>query len=294
MKIRHLLVGIALVGLATSAAAAPPIAYATAGNGGAAEVWLINPDGTGAVRVYQGPKKFTETYLTVSPVGGQVAFVETDNISFAIKVVKYNSAGVVQSTTTVPQPAGCKNYGLDSRADGMLLFTQACNRGTSISIKSWDGALVKDVITNIQPSGAWHIRWLPDGSGFLWEGNTDNAGDLRRSSIDNPSSWTVIWQYPYGGAGTISSFDIAHQSNAFLVSFGSQAEVQRYEYDFTSVSPSPTVLAAGQEGHYSPDDSQIIYRTYTKQGYKLVVKDLASGATKTIADGVRASWGGRN
>lgn len=38
--------GVAFALSATSAFAAPPIAYSKAGTGGAPEVWLVNPDGT--------------------------------------------------------------------------------------------------------------------------------------------------------------------------------------------------------------------------------------------------------
>src|SRR5579872_4616851 len=129
-----------LLSAAIPASAAPPIAYAKVGSGNVDEVWLVNPDGTGATRVYRGTSKTSLFNVDVRPGGGQVAFIEFyQGTNYRIKIVSYDVNGVPQSTTTVPQPAGCTNNGLDFRADGLLLFSQLCNRSTSNSIETWDG-----------------------------------------------------------------------------------------------------------------------------------------------------------
>lgn len=284
----------ALALAATSVAAAPPIAYSKAGTGGIDEVWLVNPDGSGATRVYRGSSKMAAVNLAVSPAGGKLAFLETDNTSYAIKVITYSSAGVPQNTTTVPLPAGCVVRGLDLRSDGLLIFSQQCSGGTANSIDSWDGSTVTPLIPNLQPDAAFLVRWLRDGSGFIWQATTPSGFELRESSNTNPSSWVALSQgMPFGN---LSYLDMAHQSDALIASFGSQAQVQRYSFDTVSgVSTSYSVLAAGNDGHYSPDDSQLIYRVYTRHGYNLILKTLSSGTTKTIVTGMRVSaWGGSN
>jgi len=270
--------------LAATSNAAPPIAYAKVGAGNASEIWLVQPDGSGALRVYRGPSKVSVSDLDVRPGGGQIAFIEGIT---AIKVVTYNSAGVQQRVEIVPQPTGCRNAGLDFKADGELLFGQSCSGGTSRNVNIWDGSAVSTVIGNLD-SQASKVRWLRDGSGFLWETATASGLDVRKSDLGNPSSWTVIWHIPYP-TNTIAYFDVAHQSDAMLVSFGSSAQVQQVPFDFAGVG-QPTVLAAAQDPHATPPDSQLLYRVQTHQGWNLVVKSGA--AVKTIASGAGVTdWG---
>lgn len=295
MKMINLVVGASLLCAANPVFAAPPVAYSKAGTGGVDEVWLVNPDGSGATRIYRGTGKLYAVHPAVSPSGGEVAFIETDNTSYAIKVITYNSAGIPQGTVTVPQPAGCTNQGLDLRSDGLLIFSQQCNHGSANSIQSWNGANITTVLSNLQPDAPFLVRWLRDGSGFIWQASTPNGIELRESSNANPSSWVKLWQIPTS-TGSLLYMDMAHTSDAFVASFGSQAQVQRYSFDSVSgVNTAYSVIAPGNDGHYSPDDSELIYRVYTRQGNNLVVKNLATGATKTIATGMGSSaWGGSN
>ena len=297
MRKIHLPFAICMASIAAATSAAPPIAYSKVGTGGADEVWLVNPDGTGATRVYRGTAKTTLFNVDVRPGGGQVAFIESyQGANYRIKVVSYDVNGVTLSTTTVPQPSGCTNNGLDFRSDGLLLFSQLCNRSTSNSIDTWDGSTVTPVLANLgQNDTPWQVRWLPDGSGFLWRsiGLPATPQQLRESSLNNPSAWTVLWNL--GSTPSIGWFDAAHQSNAILVTYsGPPAQVLKYPFDPISGVGSSTQLASGTDGHYSPDDSQIVYRFQTKNGYNLLKEDLLSGATTTIATGVGTSvdWGG--
>src|SRR3954454_11047341 len=168
-----------LSSVAATANAAPPVAYVKAGAGNASEVWLIQPDGSGALRVYRGPSKVSISDLDVRPGGGQLAFIEGIT---AIKVVTYNSAGVQQRVDVVPQPTGCRNAGLDFKADGELLFGQSCDGGNSRNIDIWDGSAVRTVIGNLATQ-ATKVRWLRDGSGFLWATATATGVEVHRSDL---------------------------------------------------------------------------------------------------------------
>jgi hypothetical protein len=294
---RHLSSAFLLTFLAGASAAAPPIAFAKNGSGNVDEVWLVNPDGTGAVRVYRGTSKTNVTNVDVRPGGGQVAFIEFyQGSNYRIKVVSYDANGVAQSTTTVPQPAGCVNQGLDFRSDGLLLFSQVCNSDTVLSIDTWDGTTVTPVLANLgQNDTPWQVRWLPDGSGFLWRstGLPATPQQLRESSLSNPSAWNVLWNIPSTSSAVY--IDAANQSSSILVTFaGPPAQVLQYPFDSVSGVGSATLVASGTEGHFSPDDSKIVYRVQTKTGWNLVVKDLSSGSVKTIQTGIGLSedWGG--
>lgn len=172
--------------------------------------------------------------LTVSPAGGELAFIETDNASYAIKVISYNPAGVAQTPAVVPQAAGCVDRGLDIRSDGTLIFSQQCNQGSANGIKAWDSTNgVSTLLDNLAPDAPFLLRWLRDGSGFIWQATTANGIELRESSNANPSSWVKLWQIPTSNGGLLY-LDMAHQSDAFLASFGSQAQAQRYSFDTIS------------------------------------------------------------
>ena len=104
---------------------------------------------------------------------------------------------------------------------------------------------------------------------------------MRRSGITSPSAFTVLWQMP--ALQSLLAFDIAHTTDGFLLTWsGPPAEVHRYNFDFAGVSYQG-VVAQGQNGHYSPDDTSILYRVQTKSGYNLTVK--SAQGTRTIASG---------
>jgi len=269
---------------AASANAAPPIAYAKLGSRGAQEVWLINPDGSSPTRVYSGPAKVSLSDLDVRPGGGQLAFIEGGT---AIKVVSYDTSGVQTRVDIVPQAAGCRDYGLDFRGDGALLYGSNCGSGTSLNVKEWNGATSIDLIANAK-NQVNKIRWLRDGSGFVWQTATATGLEFRKSDLGNPSSWTVIWKIPYP-TGSVPNLDMAHQTDAMILNFGSSTQIERVPFDFAGVGPA-TVVATGGDGHFGPDDNQILYRVQTHKGWNLVVN--TGGINRTIASAVGVTdWG---
>jgi hypothetical protein len=103
----------------------------------------------------------------------------------------------------------------------------------------------------------------------------------------------VLWNIPSTSSAVY--IDAANQSSSILVTFaGPPAQVLQYPFDSVSGVGSATLVASGTEGHFSPDDSKIVYRVQTKTGWNLVVKDLSSGSVKTIQTGIGLSedWGG--
>lgn len=258
--------------------AAPPIAYARV-SGSSNEVWLVGPDGSGAKRIYSAASKTPLSFLDARPGGGQVAIVENRN---SIRLINYDSGGTATGSTPVPVPTGCQIQGLDYHpADGSLLFSQSCAGGTDLRIERYADGQVSDVIPGLTAS-PFELRWLRDGSGFLWRVASSATGQqLRRSDITNPQAYYVLWQMPY--SQSLAWFDMAHTTDGFLLTWsGPPAEVRRYNFDFAGVSDRG-VVAQGQNGHYSPDDSGLLYRVQTRTGYDLTVRD-AQGS-RTIAAG---------
>lgn len=257
--------------------AAPPIVYAVhSGNGN--QVWLVNPDGSSAKAIYSGASSTGLSFLDARPGGGQVAVVENGN---SIRLINYDANGNPTGTSNVPVPAGCNIQGLDYHpSDGSLLYSETCNSGTNTRIERFANGQVSDVMVGI--TYPYEVRWTRDGLSFLWRAASSATGQqLRLSSMSNPLAYTVIWQMP--SSQGLQSIDIAHTTDAFLLTWsGPPAYVYRYSFNSAGVS-NQGVVANGQNGHYSPDDSGILYRVQTNNGYNLTVHDTQG--TRVVASG---------
>lgn len=263
---------------ASAAHASPPIAYAKV-SGNANEVWLANPDGSGARRIYSASSKIGISFLDVRPGGGQLAIVENRN---SIRLIDYDPSGLPTGSSQVPVASGCQIQGLDYHpANGSLLFSESCAGGSDKRIELFAGGQVQDVIAPLSVT-PFEVRWLRDGSGFLWRAVSGGTGQqLRKSDAANPSADTLLWQMPFGQ--TLQSIDVGHTTDSFLLTWsGPPAYVYRYNFDFTGVT-NEGVVASGQNGHYSPDDTSILYRVQTKSAYNLVIS--GPQGTRTVASG---------
>lgn len=261
-----------------AAEAAPPISYARV-SGNSNEVWLVGAQGGAAKRIYSTSSKIGLSSLDVRPGGGQVAVVENRN---SIRVINYDDAGTGTGTLQIPFPSDCQIKGLDYHPNnGSLLFSRSCAGGSDMRIQQYANGQISDVIAGVT-AAPFEIRWLRDGSGFLWRvASTPTGQQIRRSDITNPQASTVLWQMPI--SPSLAWMDIAHTADALLVTWsGPPAEVHRYNFDFAGVTHQG-VVAQGQNGHYSTDDSGTLYRVQTKSGYNLTVKD--GQGVRTVASG---------
>src|SRR4051812_7005435 len=81
--------------LPATVAAAPPIAYAKE-SGSSFDIYLANPNGTGAVKLYSAPLK-NSAILDMRPGANEVAIAESRGTGF--KIIRHTDAGVRTSVT---------------------------------------------------------------------------------------------------------------------------------------------------------------------------------------------------
>jgi hypothetical protein len=289
----------ALFAAASPAAAVPggpPIAYAV-NSGKTIDVYLSNADGSGKVKVYSTTSKNNLWQIDVRPGGNQLALVENvspPSIDGTIKIINYSDAGVV-GTTTVVSPAGCHVLGVDYHpTDGSLLVSRYCNPTYSIiEVRrlvngTYDSTPIITLNNSDGNTAAGYVRWMGDGSGFLWAIATNpGGGTIERHSLSNP--YAPVTVYLTGDFALPTWFDVARCAGAILDSSCSKMLVTTRSGDlqtasFEGTGSTPVVIHSpnATDGHYSPDNSQVLWRYQTHSGYRLMIDDsvfLSKGGT---------------
>ena len=278
------------------AAGGPPIAYAV-NSGSTIDVYLSNADGTGKVKVYSTTSKHNLWQIDVRPGGNQLALVENvspPSILGTIKIISYSDTGAVSSVTSVAPADNCQVLGIDYHpTDGSLLVSRYCNNATVIEVRSMvNGVYATDPIVTINNSdgnsAAGYVRWLGDGTGFLWSFGTVSGGaHIERHMLGNP--YAAVNLYSTGSLSLPSWFDVARcagpldsSCSKMLVTAPSGVLHLVTFDDFGGTDQGALFGANSTDGHYSPDNSHILWRQQDRQGYHLMIDNtvfLAQGAT---------------
>jgi hypothetical protein len=262
---------------AAPALGAPLIAYAKEAGAGF-DLYLANPNGTGAVKLYSGPAKNSIGPVDMNPAANEVAIVESRSPGF--KIVRYTDAGV--RTTVTSFNDGCYVRSLDYHpSDGSLLVNRECHNPQTVEIRRWaNGAYGPAFVSTDGQNDAYgNVRWLGDGSGFLVGYLKMNEGaSIQRRNLSNPSAPITIW----ATSATVPppTFDVARCQGGALANcskllYTNQSDAI-HELTFTDFGgESDTVVGAGFDPHYSPDNSRILYRAQVKGGATLNVTNPA-------------------
>lgn len=269
--------GLLLVSSATTAmAGGPPIAYAKE-SGYTFELFLTNPDGTGTVKLYTSPNKVSISHVDIRPGGNQLAIVESSG-GGVLKIIHYSDTGVVSSVATVANP-GCVIRGIDYHpTNGSLLVSRHCNQATIKEYRLYsNGAYESAALLTASDVYTAFGRWLGDGSGFLWAaGSPNSGGEIRRSSLSSSSAWSTVWR-----TGTMSTpgwFDVARCSTGVLNAGCSKflvtdetGGIHRVRFDDFGGTDEGIIFTNAADGHFSPNNSEILYRLQTKSTYQLLI-----------------------
>ena len=278
---------------AAAAIGGPEIAY-TVASGSTQSIYLANRDGSGTAKLYTTGNKVNVAQVDVRPGGNQLAIIESSVAGGqgVLKIINYSDAGSLQSVTTIAQP-GCTALGVDYHPnDGSLLVSRYCNSAEIQEVRryasgAWDSSPLFGV-TNGNPSkAAGYVRWLGDGSGFLWAvGDTTNGGGIQRHNLSNPSAPTRI--YSTGTLSLPTWFDVARcvgpldASCAKLLVTTQGGLIRLVTFTDFGGTDQGTLYSSAADGHYSPDNSRILWRQQIKSGYQLKIDDQlflkASGA----------------
>jgi hypothetical protein len=261
----------------------PPIAYAI-NSGSTIDVYLSNADGSGKVKVYSTTSKHNLWQIDMRPGGNQLALVE--NVSppstyGTIKIISYSDGGAVSNVTSLA-PTNCQVLGIDYHpTDGSLLVSRYCNQASIIEVRSLvNGAYATDPLITLNNDGnsaAGYVRWLGDGSGFLWAfGTLANGGHIERHMLSNP--YAPVNVYDTGDFSIPSWFDVGRCAGALdsscskiLVTTRSGVLHSVTFDDFGFTDQGALYGANSTDGHYSSDNSRILWRYQTHSGYQLMI-----------------------
>jgi hypothetical protein len=277
---------------ALAAAGGPPIAYALA-SGQTQSIYLANPDGSGTVKVYTGGSKVNIIAIDIRPGGNQMAILEQSIAGGqgVLKIINYSDAGIRQSVITVDS-GNCQNLGVDYHpTDGSLLVSRYCDKAAIQEVRRYypdSGSFAGDPlvqVTNGNPDkAAGSVRWVNDGSGFLWvQSDTTAGGGIQHYDLSNTSAPVRV--YSTGSLSQPNWFDVercgpSQNCDHLLVTTQSG---QIHKVDFSGGgSDLGSLYSSAADGHYSPDNAHILWRQQTKSGYNLMIDNRlfakASGA----------------
>jgi hypothetical protein len=287
----------ALFAAASPAAAGtggPPIAYGF-DTGKTIDVYLSNADGSGKVKVYSTSSKTVLWQIDVRPGGNELALTEriSGSILSNIKIIAFSDTGVA-ATPTVVGPGNCQVLGIDYHpTDGSLLVSRYCNQTSIIEVRRLVNGVYDSspIMTLNNPDGntaAGYVRWMGDGSGFLLAlATTSGGGTIERHMLTNPYAPVTVYQT--GNFALPTWFDVARCAGGTLDSSCSKmlvttraGDLQLASFDYTGSTPVVLHSPNATDGHYSPDNSQILWRRQTHSGYQLMIDNnvfLSKGAT---------------
>jgi len=273
--ISRLLIASASLTFSTLATAAPTIAY-TNSTGGNADLYLINPDGSGKVLLYSSPNRSNIGLIDMDPKSNRLVITEGGSKGF--KLITYNDAGVRQTVTPV-NPDGCFIEGIDFHpTDGSLIVGRYCQATSVLEVRRWTSAGYDSAplfnAGDPQTNAISTVRWLGDGTGFFLQyGNVSTGFHIQRHSLNNPSAPVDVYLNPDYTKG-FGTFDVARCAPSVDCSKLVASDQQNlYEIHFDDFGGSaPVLLRAGTDGHYSPNNSQMLYRVpAAKNGQQLMI-----------------------
>jgi hypothetical protein len=291
---RALIVPLAAIAFADPALAAtpggPPIAYALQ-SGYTYSIFLTNPNGTGTVKLYTGPNKANIGQIDMRPGGNELAILEGSAARNSLKIITYSDAGSRTSVTTLPM-GDCTATGIDYHpSDGSLIVARYCGSAQNLEVTRFaNGAFDAPIITlgTGTNNAMGPIRWLGDGSGFLLAYiSTSTNAQIRRHDMSNPNAPVTVWSMA-NPSSLPSWFDVARcagtldaSCSMFLYTDGAW-NLHRVHFDGFG-GTDEGILLAGADGHYSPDNSQILYRVSNKTSQQLKIDSQVLVSKGTFA-----------
>jgi hypothetical protein len=260
-----------------------PIAYAL-NSGNTFTVTLSNPDGTGKAGVYTSANKSNIVQVEMRPGGNQMAIIETSPTSVGtLKIINYSDAGVRTGLTTV-NSGNCQILGVDYHpSDGSLIASRYCDRAAIQEVRryfpttnAWAGDPMVQVTNGNPDKSAGMVRWLGDGSGFLWVVSDISAGGrIERHMLSNP--YAPVTLYTTGSAAQPSWFDVAHCSGALdsscakMLVTNQSGVIHLVIFDDFGGTDQGGLYSNAADGHYSPDNAHVLWRLQSKAGYQLKI-----------------------
>ena len=249
----------ALVATATPAAArvGPEIAY-TINN----EIYLINPGGSGKVRIYRGKGSGFIDSVSLKKDGGAIAFVD----NWVLKFMSYTATGA-QSGAIYSLPGCYRQANVQYHPDGnSVIYSELCNGTTYVR------QVAIPTAANPKPVP----QTLFDNPAIIDLGNFDASGTSFVYSISNATAWEIRRHYLTGADEVVVGKpasgpqmrdpSISHSGTRVIAAHwhsnsGPAGTNYSSEYDVGTGTVARSNFITGQIGDYAPDDVRIAYRT---------------------------------
>ena len=252
----------------------PPIAYVKFG-GTTQDLYLVNPDGSGARKLYSAPRKFYITTLDLKPGGGEIAFVERASGSpVTLKVLSFTAAGVaIGNPRSLAMPCAPDYIDYHPTAP-KLIFSAICGTNSAIGTIDTNGsnfAIVRAAPTQTN----WHgqPRWKRDGTYLYVYSNDPVAYNLCRNDCVGADS-------VYFSSSQIGRIDVGRLGDTVLID---TPVFYISEIDGSSGAMLRSNFLTGRGGHYSADDKDVLYLSnHSASGDYLLVYHGDTGITTRL------------
>lgn len=262
----------------------PEIAYSTQ-----TEVYLINPDGSGKVRLYRSKSNNFISSVSLKPGGGQIAFVE----DWVVKVLDFDALGRPVGSVRSIAPACYRLSNVRYHPDGhSVLFQEGCGDKSEIKRSAIPSATdPKPAATvlfteNSSDDNLLESAWSSDGSSVVYSMVTATQYELRRRTLGGTDDLLFARsreqiRYP----------DVSPDGTKILISnyaLGTSLGVG-YTSEFNTQEGSLGPNFKGQYARYEPNGSRIVFIDHETYNARYLRYREQNGLTKQI--GGKASYG---
>lgn len=274
-----LLAGSIVFATPAGARVGPEIAYSINN-----EIYLINPAGSGKVRIYRAKGSGFINSVSLKKAGGSIAFVD----NWILKFMSYTATGA-QVGTIYSLPGCYRQADVQYHPDGnSVIYRELCD-GTNYIRQ----VAIPDA-NNPQPTP----QTLFANADIIDLGGFDGTGQSFVYSVTNATAWQVRRHFMNGDDVIVTSKaasgpqlrspSITHDGTRIVASHwhdstGPAGTNYTSEYDVASGNTFSPNFITGQRADYASDDARIIFRVTEGRTTYLHYREQSGRATRVTS-----------
>jgi len=229
-----------------------PASFGGGGGGAGQELYVMNPDGSGQVRLTVSPAHATNYHAHFSNDGTRVLWTSTATFTWDMMIADFLTDGTgprlenVQRLTHDTSWYEAHDWSSD---DSTILFTDTRDRALDGEIYTMD--LADGTVTRLTDSPSWdeHAHYSPDGTTIAWMSSRHRSFALDRFASDaRPPLLDFLMVVP----GAMSGF--------LNPPVGREAELFLMDADGSNVRQVTSHAGVVADLSWSPDGHSIVYR----------------------------------